>query len=161
MADQTGLETPLDDIAMHEPVEPAGDGVGAAPFAGEVVSGGASGEVVPGLGDGGLGEGLTAVVPESAGGLGAYAGAGSSGPHLPGAVDEGDGDGLVQEPVARRQGGSGRSRVAGRHGGVSEEQVAGLRLLAEGVAEAYQQRDTADSEVLGAAVAALDEALAG
>ncbi|MFE1856941.1 hypothetical protein ACFW9P_45470, partial [Streptomyces sp. NPDC059489] len=61
---------------------PAGEGVGAAPFAGEVVSGGGGGEVVPGLGDGGLGEGLTAVVPESAGGLGTGVGAGSLGEYV-------------------------------------------------------------------------------
>ncbi|MFE1856942.1 hypothetical protein ACFW9P_45475, partial [Streptomyces sp. NPDC059489] len=141
---------------------PGGEGMGAASPVGEVVvSGGGSGEVVPGLGDGGLGE---AAVPESAGGLGTDVGAGSSGQHVSGVDAEGDvlaeGDGLVQGPVAGRRGGSGRSRVADAGGGVSADLAESLGVLAEGVAGAYQQRDT-DGGVLDAAVAALDGALAG
>ncbi|MFE1869274.1 hypothetical protein ACFW8E_28575, partial [Bacillus cereus] len=84
--------------------------------------------------------------------------------YLSGVDAEGDvfaeGDGLVQGPVAGRRGGSGRSRVADAGGGVSADLAESLGVLAEGVAGAYQQRDT-DGGVLDAAVAALDGALAG
>ncbi|MFE1856950.1 hypothetical protein, partial [Streptomyces sp. NPDC059489] len=74
-----------------------------------------------------------------------------------GEEDFAEDEGLVQDSVSRGQGDGGRVGVAGERGGVSERESEDLQVLAEGVAEAYRRRDAG----LGAAVAALDEALKG